>query len=759
MTEKKKVSNKLKDDSVRPRLKQLWLEVKQKLAQHIQQTQLYQIKSKIRQISLFSRRKSRSLVNRILSLLMVWGVMTYLLAVAAIWWGSTKVIEDNFSYQASEWLKKMDELGTPLYATDDKSLFRSIEDHVSRFPEMSYLRYYDAEKNTIIAEYKAKKIADYSIALLSDDDIKRLKSNVDRQQPLFIHSFKGELSLMQAAAPIVIRSFKSDALLDFDMNQDASENYKVIGFIELGLDFGVYREQLVRNIYLGSLLMAVLFVMVAFIGRMVLKTALNPLSDLRKPLARLAEGDINVQVKGEGDQEIVSIANALNTTIEALKSRDDELQKMANYDGLTGLLNKYNFNIQLQHEINRIQQQQDSSALMFIDLDQFKYINDTLGHPAGDRLLVQIAELLNKRMRRDDVIARFGGDEFTVIVKSVSATEAETVANSIVKSMQSFIFMEKEQAFNVYCSVGVVMISPNGLTLEEVFSHADMACYQAKASGRNCYSVYDPQEQEALKKTADIGWTKRLKDAIEHDQFSLFFQPIISLRNHEQEYYEVLLRMQLDDEEIIYPNSFLPAAERLGLAVDIDYLVLSKTLELVMEVAQRDKPFTLSVNLSNRVFEAPGLVENIRNIFDAYKVSPTTVVFEITEQTAIRQLERARQCITELSALGFRFALDDFGSGFSSFNYLKNLPVDIVKIDGGFIKQLANDPVDQAMVQSMIQIAHTLGKETVAEHVQDAASLDILKVFGVDYVQGFYLSKPKASISEIDFSEIISCKL
>jgi len=713
------------------------------------------VKNLIRRTPLFSRRKNTSLVNRIIWLLLIWSVVVYVLGVAGLWWSSNKVIEDNFSQQATDWVVKLDELGTPLYAANDEFLFQSIEEQVSRFPEVSYLRYYEAEKNSIIAQYNSGNIEGVKVPQLSSSIIEKLRLNIDTSEPVFIQTADSSLSLFQVAAPIVTRSIRSDSMMDFDLEEDAIENYKIIGYLELGLDFSQYKNKLKKNIIVGSVAVAALFFMAAFFGRILIKRSLRPLINMKKPLEQLAKGEINVHVSGEGDQEIVAIANALNTTIKALKSRDEELRKLANYDALTGLLNKHNFNIQLKQEVQRNIDENDSSALLFIDLDQFKHVNDNLGHAAGDRLLKQVADLLKNRIRADDVISRFGGDEFTIIARSIKERDARIIAESILKAMQQFVFVEAGQAFNIYCSIGVVLIEGDDFTAEEVFSQADMSCFHAKSEGRNRYHMFDLSEQEELRKSADISWSKRISDAIQNDYFTLFYQPIVSLHGEKEEHYEVLLRMVTEDETI-HPNAFLPAAERLGVAIDIDYWVVRNALRKLSELKADGRDVYLSINLSGRIFEASDLIDKIKRYILQYNVDPEHIVFEITEQTAVRHIEKASETIKELSALGCQFALDDFGVGFSSFNYLKRLPVDILKIDGDFITDMVKDPVDQAMVQSMIQIAKTLHKKTTAEYVQDAATLEMLKSFGADYVQGYYLGQPKRDITRKAYDEALA---
>ena len=713
------------------------------------------IRAFFRSNPLFSRRKSSSLVNRIIWLLVIWSVIVYFLAVAGLWWSSSKVIEDNFSQQATDWVGKLDELGTPLYAANDEFLFQSIEEHIRRFPEISYLRYYEAEENTVIAQYLSQKLGDSSLPELTPAIIESLRLSIDSDEPVFIHTAQDGLSLVQVAAPIVTRSIRSDDMMDLNLEENTSENYKIIGYLELGLDFSDYRNKLIDNIFLGSLGVALLFFIAAIFGRFLIKRSLRPLTNMRKPLNQLANGEIDVQVEGEGDEEIVAIANALNTTIKSLKSRDEELRQLANYDSLTGLLNKHNFNIQLKQEIQRTLVEEDSSALLFIDLDQFKHVNDNLGHAAGDRLLKQVADLLKNRIRTDDVISRFGGDEFTIIAKSIQERDARTIAESILKAMQQFVFVENGQAFNIYCSIGMVLIEGDAFSAEEVFSQADMSCFHAKSEGRNRYHMFDLTQQEELRKGADISWSKRISDAIENDYFTLFYQPVVSLDGDDAEHYEVLIRMVMEGDEIIHPNAFLPAAERLGVAIDIDYWVVRNSLRKISEFHHDGRDVYLSINLSGRIFDAPELYEKVKRYISQYNVNAERIIFEITEQTAVRHIEKAGEIIGKLMTLGCKFALDDFGVGFSSFNYLKRLPVNYLKIDGDFITDMVQDPVDQAMVQSMIQIAKTLNKKTIAEYVQDAATLEMLKGFGADYVQGYYLGKPVKDISQKAYEEAL----
>jgi diguanylate cyclase (GGDEF)-like protein len=705
----------------------------------------------------FSGRKRGSIVDRIVWLLVVWGLFIYMLAIAGIWWGSSHVIETSFKNQAHEWVRKFDELGTPLFASEDSRLFESIEDHAARFPELSYLRYYDAEASRVIAEYKSEKSANLHIPYLSTEHVSILRQKVEGGDAVFINSIEDGFALMQATAPILIRSVQSDGFMEFSLGTtDAGfEQHKVIGFIELGLDFGPYREQLLRNILYGSLLMAAIFLIAAVIGRSIIKMSLSPLTSLREPLQRLADGDIDVWVNGAGDQEIDAIANALNTTIAALKDRDQKLQQLASRDALTGLLNKQNFHMQLDLELKRVVAEQDTSALIFIDLDQFKHINDSLGHAVGDRLLAQVADLLANRTRETDVLSRFGGDEFTVIAKSVSRAEAEAIAELIVSGMQEFVFVEKNESFNICCSVGLAVIDSSGLSVEEIFSQADLACFQAKSNGRNCYYIFDSDSQQQAGLIADDSWSQRINEALSGDLFLLKFQPIVGLFESTYDFYEVQLQMRLQNGDVISSDIFLPAADRLGQAEKIGHWLLQNVLGKIAGLSVDGRNVKLVISLSSRFFEMSDLTDSVSRALAQYEIDPSSIVFQISEQTAIKHIEQTRKRMEALLEIGCRFSLSHFGTGSISFIYLKGLPVDFLKIDANYLTSTKSDPIDRVMVESTIKIARALGKQTIAEHIRNNKTIVKLREHDIDFGQGTYLSKPMTTMHAKSYKKLV----
>ncbi len=451
----------------------------------------------VQHISLIRSKSGRSLVGRLQLLQFLWGVFVYVLAVGALWWISNSVIEGYFQKQALQWIIKLDDMGTPLYVSQDKAQLSVIKKHVSNFPEIAFVRYYRAEGGQVLGEYNANPIDRQQIPPLSQKHFDKLRTTHSLEKPYLFDNPAGLRSLVRASAPVWIKSIRADGLLGFDMESGKAEPADLIGFIEVGLDFSHYQAQLARYIALGSVVIAALLLISMLVGRLIIKRALKPLSDLQEPLAKLASGEIDVTVRNSGHQEIIAISNALNTMVTALKERDEKLRRLAYYDPLTGLANRRYFIQQLEREVADITREGDSSALLFIDLDEFKSVNDTRGHAAGDRLLVKVAAKLKKSLRKEDLIARFGGDEFVILARRLPARAAGYIARSVNKVMQDIQFIEGGQVFNIHCSIGVTLIDSDRFSPEELLAQADMACYEAKSQGRNCYQFYEPSDDSA----------------------------------------------------------------------------------------------------------------------------------------------------------------------------------------------------------------------------------------------------------------------
>lgn len=677
-----------------------------------------------------------SLVNRLSAFLLMGAITIYLIVVAGLYFTSSRLVEDSLRKHVRQWIAEMDELATPLYFSRNTDL-RHIENRIKNISEINFVRYYDGSGKRILGQLG--QYHDKPLRPLTDGQITKLAEVAKTDTPYLFDT--RDSKYVHVISSVRVRSIRSDGLLNFDFD-DGVEDIKIIGYIDLAVDPSSYHAQLLKSFAFGSGLIAVILFFAIIAGRRLIRTALHPLTELQTPLARLAKGEIDVSVKTGGDREIATIADALNVTIGALKERNEALLRIAEHDTLTGLFNRNFFARALDAELAWVKRAGRSSALIFIDLDRFKYVNDMLGHGAGDRLLVKVADRLKARMRDQDVIARFGGDEFTVMTHDVIKEDAINVARSIHDILLDYHFVEQEQSFTISCTIGIAMITPDSGDIEEVLSQADSACYKAKAAGRNRYFLYAPDQQRRLEMATDIGWSELIKDAIKEDWFTLVYQPIVSIAGHKQDFYEVLLRVPDKSGKLLMPEIFLPVAERFGQLAEIDRWVITHALKALAKFRGQGRDIVFSINLSGQAMADPAVVALIQNSLALNALPPSSVIFEITEQTAVRYIDRARHLTQSLIDLGCRFALDDFGVGFSSFSYLKRLPVSLIKIDGSFIEHLPSELVDQFMVKAIAQVAKALGKEVVAEFVQNEETIELLKSYGVDFVQGYHLGRP-----------------
>jgi len=426
------------------------------------------------------------------------------------------------------------------------------------------------------------------------------------------------------------------------------------------------------------------------------------------------------------------------------KAFQHQLSYHAEHDPLTGMFNRHYFQEELERTVARVARNGSDCALFYIDLDQFKYINDTIGHAAGDRLLIDVAALLTAHVREGDLLARFGGDEFTLLLYNIDKQDVLRAADNFRSLCDDYRFTEDDKSFTISCSIGIAMIDDTVTSAQELLSHADMACNTAKQQGRNRAKIYNPADFGKADMAADMNWASQVREMLEHDKFQLVYQPIVATVSGVIHDYEVLVRMICDDGQIILPGGFMPAAERFGLIHSVDRWIVSRAIRQLASLHDDGHRASFSINLSGKAFEDATLLPLIQELLDSTGLEPTWVTFEITETAAIANLAAAEEFITALKDIGCQFALDDFGSGFSSFAYLKHLPVDKLKIDGSFVKGMAHSSVDQAMVESMNQVAHALGKRTVAECVENEETLQLLKEMGVDLAQGNYLGRPDA---------------
>jgi diguanylate cyclase (GGDEF)-like protein len=422
------------------------------------------------------------------------------------------------------------------------------------------------------------------------------------------------------------------------------------------------------------------------------------------------------------------------------------LSWQASHDALTGLVNRREFEARLADALDGLSDQPSEHSLMFLDLDQFKVVNDTCGHAAGDQLLKQTSALLEENLGPGGLLARLGGDEFGVLSRNCGADSAIEMAERLRLAVQELRFVWNGCAFGISASIGLVHVTEAD-AMEATLRAADMACYMAKEKGRNRVQVHYPSDSELVQRVGEMAWVQRIRNGLNEQRFCLFAQEIRSLRRDEPDRcrIELLLRLRDEDGKLVQPGSFMPAAERYGLMPLIDRWVVQNAFALLASRLNASEPARLTscaINLSGSTFGDDGFVEYVRQQFDIHPVPPGMICFEITETSAIANLPSARRFIQALKKLGCRFSLDDFGTGMSSFSYLKHLPVDFIKIDGSFVTEMLNSKIDRAMVEMIVHVAKVMGKSTIAEFVETDEILAGLREIGVDYAQGYAIGKP-----------------
>ena len=418
------------------------------------------------------------------------------------------------------------------------------------------------------------------------------------------------------------------------------------------------------------------------------------------------------------------------------------MNHQAKHDALTGLVNRREFMHRLENALAHSKRDCASYTLCYLDLDQFKIVNDTVGHAAGDALLKELSGLLCSRLRTRDTLSRVGGDEFTLLLENCELDAGIQIAESLLAVLADFRFQWEAREFRIGASIGVVPISAETDTALQVLTQADLACYTAKDLGRNRIYVYNSKDRELSRMENQMALVSKLQAALKNDQFQLYRQPICSLKDGHVEHYELLLRLKESKQRIISPRSFIPAAERYGMMKEIDRWVIEHAFSVCAQDTENSPRVCYSINLSGNSLNDEALLAWIVKQLRHYQIRPERICFEITETAAIRNLNQAKQLIDALRTEGCRFALDDFGSGLSSFAYIKYLPVDYLKIDGGFVADLEQDATASAVVAAINEMGHVLGIQTVAEHVENATTLELMRDIGVDYVQGFALGEP-----------------
>ena len=489
---------------------------------------------------------------------------------------------------------------------------------------------------------------------------------------------------------------------------------------------------------------------------------------LRDRIARLPgspDGIINESAQLHGPEQLpfwatLSVSNidlgdeahllAVANDITELRVLSEELSYQAKHDSLTSLYNRREFERRLDAAIASLDAGGPAWALLYMDLDQFKLINDTSGHYAGDQLLAQLANLLLGMLPEKAVVARLGGDEFAILVEGASESDAVALAERIRTDIDGYSFGWEQRNYTISASIGVVMLRGAGLSQRTLLAHADTACYMAKERGRNRVHLFSEEDSETTQRRSEMEWAGRIRQALSDGRFLLHFQELVPLWEGERSegvHMEMLIRLRDEKGALVPPGAFIPAAERFGLMPAIDRWVVETTLANFSRLHPSGRPISLcAINLSGPTFEDAAFADFVLDAIERHGVSPRHLCFEITETAAVSNMARAVEFMQRLRAAGCKFSLDDFGSGMASFGYLKNLPVDFIKIDGSFIRNIETDPVSYSIVRAVTDIGHQLGLQVIGEWVADERARDLLRGLSVDYAQGFAVHKPEPAL-------------
>lgn len=454
--------------------------------------------------------------------------------------------------------------------------------------------------------------------------------------------------------------------------------------------------------------------------------------------------------------------------VSAQRKLEEQLRWQAEHDSLTGLHNRAWFERGLDLELQRLRLKSEHGALLFVDLDRFKYINDTAGHSAGDELLIEVSRRIEAQLRPGDQIARMGGDEYAILLRNVPAEDIASLADGIRSAVSTAPFRHGGKSYRITLSIGATAINALTQSPEVAMAQADLACYQSKNAGRARCHVYNPEQDALATMSEELGWSSRLQDALVQDRFELLFQPIVPLNGLENEtgeqpaaelwqrqfmrnpdqpmIFESLLRLRGDEGELILPRMFLPAAERFGLMPYIDRWVIERSIRTLQEVRDFHRPVSLSINLSAESLGDDTLVDFVTDCLVRYNIDPNALIFEITESGTLEDIVGVQALLKRLRLLGCCIAIDDFGTGFSTFEYLRQLDADYLKIDGSLVQGLPNDRLDRTVIAALASIAEVTGKRTVAEWAENLETLTVLHECGVDFAQGFVVGHPRLQL-------------
>ena len=439
----------------------------------------------------------------------------------------------------------------------------------------------------------------------------------------------------------------------------------------------------------------------------------------------------------EKDSTIIGITATLDN-IDERKLAQSRLKHLASHDTLTNLYNRHYFDSELTRLARSSREDHSVHALLYLDLDHFKVINDTQGHYHGDMILKQVAHSLDREKRVTDILCRVGGDEFALLLPNTDSEQAKLLGQKICDALKNEHFTNDDKVYKISCSVGLTEIKGEFEDSAVYLQQADIALYVAKKQGRDQVHLFSAQDKESEDFRESVHWIQTLQEAIINDQLILHFQPVINANDRQVQYFEALVRLEIKDK-LVMPGEFIPALERAEDITFLDHQVISKAISMMSKHKVLRK---VAINLSAQAFSDSRLLPLIKEKLTFYNVNPEQIIFEVTESASLSNLSATREMIEQLMMLGCEFSIDDFGTGFSTFNYLKQLPANCIKIDGSFVKDMLNNPIDYAVVKSICEVAKALNKVTVAEFVENLEILQSLKQLGVNYLQGYYISRP-----------------
>lgn len=532
-------------------------------------------------------------------------------------------------------------------------------------------------------------------------------------------------------APIIILTQNIQGVV-LSVNQEGLRDMGIVASDIIGRDFAeLIPEVETEHLYkLGQLRQQKDQQEISFSGRLVLRS-----QDII-----FIDWIHTIIATNHGAEEPVILSLGMDVTERNIA--DEQLVWMATHDQLTGLSNRHYFQKELDDMLAVAERYNEQIALFYLDLDQFKVINDTHGHQAGDNLLQLITGILRKTVRETDLLCRIGGDEFTLVAPSINYEGVIKLADKLLDVLKEVDYTIHEHPYPISFSIGIAIYPEHGQTQNELLANSDLAMYHAKKNGGAGYHIYLPEFEYQAVLTEQLRWKHILQKAIEQDEFVLFFQPILNVKRKEISHYECLLRIEKADGTILMPGDFIYQAEQLGIIGQIDHIVLRKAIEQHLAFQKIGNNARLAINLSGRSMNDMDILPHIEQLLSLPGAKPELIIFEITETSAVSNFLSAKALMIKLKALGCHFALDDFGVGFSSFYYLKSLPVDYVKIDGSFVKQMDVSEEDRIFVKVLTEVSQAFGKKIIAEFVENEAILTLLEQQGVDYAQGYYISKP-----------------